>query len=42
MGRKEYSPDEQTRRLESRIHDPPKIWKLSPDLPLRHIPTPFG
>jgi polyphosphate kinase len=26
----EVSPDEQTRRLESRIHDPRKIWKLSP------------
>ena len=25
----EVSPDEQTRRLESRIHDPRKIWKLS-------------
>ena len=24
----EVSPDEQTRRLESRIHDPRKIWKL--------------
>ncbi|HTS22666.1 MAG TPA: polyphosphate kinase 2 [Casimicrobiaceae bacterium] len=26
----EVSPDEQTRRLESRIEDPRKIWKLSP------------
>jgi polyphosphate kinase 2 len=26
----EVSPQEQTRRLESRIHDPRKIWKLSP------------
>jgi polyphosphate kinase len=26
----EVSPDEQTLRLESRIHDPRKIWKLSP------------
>jgi polyphosphate kinase 2 len=26
----EVSPDEQTRRLESRIHDERKIWKLSP------------
>jgi polyphosphate kinase 2 len=26
----EVSPDEQTRRLESRMHDPRKIWKLSP------------
>jgi polyphosphate kinase 2 len=26
----EVSPDEQTRRLESRIHDLRKIWKLSP------------
>jgi len=26
----EVSPDEQTRRLESRISDPRKIWKLSP------------
>ena len=26
----EISPAEQTRRLESRIHDPRKIWKLSP------------
>jgi polyphosphate kinase len=26
----EVSPDEQTRRLENRIHDPRKIWKLSP------------
>ena len=26
----EVSPDEQTRRLESRINDPRKIWKLSP------------
>jgi len=25
----EVSPDEQTRRLESRIHDPRKLWKLS-------------
>ena len=25
----EVSPDEQTRRLEGRIHDPRKIWKLS-------------
>src|SRR4051794_4266149 len=30
----EVSPDEQTRRLESRIHDPRKVWKLS-DLDLR-------
>jgi len=26
----EVSADEQTRRLEARIHDPRKIWKLSP------------
>src|SRR5262245_10403706 len=26
----EVSPDEQTRRLEDRINDPRKIWKLSP------------
>jgi polyphosphate kinase 2 (PPK2 family) len=26
----EVSPHEQTRRLEARIHDPRKIWKLSP------------
>lgn len=26
----EVSPDEQTRRLKSRINDPRKIWKLSP------------
>ena len=26
----DVSPDEQTRRLESRINDPRKIWKLSP------------
>ena len=26
----EVSPDEQTRRLKSRMHDPRKIWKLSP------------
>src|SRR5207342_366162 len=26
----EVSPDEQTRRLESRIDDPRKLWKLSP------------
>jgi polyphosphate kinase 2 len=26
----EVSPQEQTRRLEARIHDPRKIWKLSP------------
>jgi polyphosphate kinase len=26
----EVSPHEQTRRLESRIHDPRKVWKLSP------------
>jgi polyphosphate kinase 2 len=26
----EVSEDEQTRRLESRIHDPRKVWKLSP------------
>jgi polyphosphate kinase 2 (PPK2 family) len=25
----EVSPDEQTRRLEGRIHDPRKIWKLT-------------
>lgn len=25
----EVSPDEQTRRLESRINDPRKVWKLS-------------
>ena len=25
----EVSPDQQTRRLKSRIHDPRKIWKLS-------------
>jgi polyphosphate kinase 2 (PPK2 family) len=30
----EVSPDEQTRRLESRIDDPRKIWKLS-DMDLR-------
>src|SRR5271167_298854 len=30
----EVSADEQTRRLESRIHDPRKIWKLS-DLDLK-------
>ena len=30
----EVSPDEQTRRLESRIHDPRKVWKLS-DLDLK-------
>ena len=30
----EVSPDEQTRRLKSRIHDPRKIWKLS-DMDLR-------
>jgi polyphosphate kinase 2 len=30
----EVGPDEQTRRLESRIHDPRKIWKLS-DMDLR-------
>jgi polyphosphate kinase len=30
----EVSPDEQTRRLEGRIHDPRKIWKLS-DMDLR-------
>ena len=30
----EVSPGEQTRRLESRIHDPRKIWKLS-DLDLK-------
>ena len=30
----EVSSDEQTRRLESRIHDPRKIWKLS-DLDLK-------
>jgi polyphosphate kinase 2 (PPK2 family) len=30
----EVSPDEQTRRLESRINDPRKIWKLS-DLDLK-------
>ena len=30
----EVSPDEQTRRLESRIDDPRKIWKLS-ELDLR-------
>ena len=30
----EVSPDEQTRRLESRINDPRKLWKLS-DLDLR-------
>jgi polyphosphate kinase 2 len=30
----EVSPDEQTRRLESRINDPRKVWKLS-DLDLR-------
>jgi polyphosphate kinase 2 (PPK2 family) len=24
------SPDEQARRMEQRIHDPRKIWKLSP------------
>ena len=26
----EVSPEEQTRRIESRIHDPRKVWKLSP------------
>lgn len=26
----EVSPDEQTRRIESRIEDPRKVWKLSP------------
>ena len=26
----EVSPEEQTRRLEARIQDPRKIWKLSP------------
>jgi len=26
----EVSPEEQTRRLESRINDPRKVWKLSP------------
>jgi polyphosphate kinase 2 len=26
----EVSPEEQTRRLEARIHDPRKVWKLSP------------
>ena len=26
----EVSPEEQTRRLEGRIHDPRKVWKLSP------------
>ena len=25
----EVGPDEQTRRIESRIHDPRKVWKLS-------------
>ena len=30
----EVSPEEQTRRLENRIHDPRKIWKLS-DLDLK-------
>jgi polyphosphate kinase 2 len=30
----EVGPDEQTRRLESRIHDPRKVWKLS-DLDLK-------
>lgn len=30
--RLEVSADEQTRRLESRINDPRKTWKLSPDL----------
>ena len=25
----EVSPEEQTRRLEGRIHDPRKIWKLT-------------
>ncbi len=25
----EVSPDEQTRRLEGRIHDPRKVWKLT-------------
>ena len=30
----EVSPDEQTRRLEGRIHDPRKIWKLT-DMDLR-------
>ena len=30
----EVSPEEQTRRLQSRIHDPRKIWKLS-DLDLK-------
>lgn len=26
----EVGPEEQTRRIESRIHDPRKVWKLSP------------
>jgi polyphosphate kinase len=30
----EVSPDEQTRRLEGRIHDPRKVWKLT-DMDLR-------
>jgi polyphosphate kinase len=30
----EVSPEEQTRRLESRVHDPRKVWKLS-DLDLK-------
>ena len=34
----EVSPDEQTRRLESRIDDPRKIWKLS-DMDLKSYST---
>ena len=30
----EVSPDEQTRRLKGRIHDPRKVWKLT-DMDLR-------
>jgi polyphosphate kinase len=41
----EVSPKEQTRRLERRIQDPRKVWKLS-DMDLKsysrwYIPTPF-
>ena len=34
----EVSPDEQTRRLQSRIDDPRKIWKLS-DMDLHFLPA---
>jgi polyphosphate kinase len=36
----EVSAGEQTRRLNSRINDPARGY-TEPDLPLRHIPTPF-